>query len=603
MRGTLFSRKTPKIGPAEVDEQIDLGNTLVLSRMLRIDDYLVITGSLPSGASLVSSCDSVCVPASISIFDGTMDAAGRDNPTFSGLARFVAIFGKDQWPTSLAASTDATPAALPSDLLSVAAANLKEIDQFLTENQDRLGFILKSARASEQLLSAIARRLPTPPATFNAAIGFIEQAKGIADAGGLVLGWTVSARPIELFLIGSQGSIVGLSAAGRWHRPDIAEAFSNTYGNGTMNAGFIQGWHSPLSIGDRLQLAVIDGEKAYSIAKAEWTAAPLDPASFARWAFELPIVSSNFGLAMETHLGPLLAKLITTKAQTDLETKHVVSDFGKPPISPVCSIIIPLYGRHDFMLNQLLEFTLDSFIASSCELIYIVDDPRILTDVLKQASWLSEANDISFRVVDGIVNRGFSGANNLGAQIARGKYLLLLNSDVIPIESGWVEKMMDGLSNTQKCGLMGARLLHADRSLQHAGMEFVWSQRFGAYLNKHPGAGMEPPLVQDEMAVCSAVTGACLLISRQEYLAVDGMHTGYLIGDFEDSDLCLKIRAKGLEIRCRQDVSLVHLERQSFNNIGSGAFREIVVRYNAWLHHKRWGDQITSYQKGLVPTS
>jgi len=66
-----------------------------------------------------------------------------------------------------------------------------------------------------------------------------------------------------------------------------------------------------------------------------------------------------------------------------------------------------------------------------------------------------------------------------------------------------------------------------------------------------------------------------------------------LIGDFEDSDLCLKVREKGLEIACLQlPATLIHLERQSFGGVGTPGFRDYVVRYNAWRHHNRWRETI-----------
>ena len=58
-------------------------------------------------------------------------------------------------------------------------------------------------------------------------------------------------------------------------------------------------------------------------------------------------------------------------------------------------------------------------------------------------------------------------------------------------------------------------------------------------------------------------------------------------------DLCLKVRDKGLDIACLPlPVTLIHLERQSFNGIGTPSFRDYVARYNAWRHQARWGAAI-----------
>ena len=89
-----------------------------------------------------------------------------------------------------------------------------------------------------------------------------------------------------------------------------------------------------------------------------------------------------------------------------------------------------------------------------------------------------------------------------------------------------------------------------------------------------------------------ALTAACMLMRRDTFDAVGGFDEGFLIGDFEDSDLCLKVSARDLELICLSDVNLVHLERQSFTGIGADGFRERVARYNAWRHQRRWADTI-----------
>src|SRR3546814_13338009 len=67
-----------------------------------------------------------------------------------------------------------------------------------------------------------------------------------------------------------------------------------------------------------------------------------------------------------------------------------------------------------------------------------------------------------------------------------------------------------------------------------------------------------------------------------------------LIGDFEDSDLCLKLRNEGMKIAYLPTVQLTHLERQSFKLLGENEFRTRVVIYNAVRHQERWKKLIES---------
>lgn len=85
-----------------------------------------------------------------------------------------------------------------------------------------------------------------------------------------------------------------------------------------------------------------------------------------------------------------------------------------------------------------------------------------------------------------------------------------------------------------------------------------------------------------------------MVVRKADFDAVGQWDTGYLIGDFEDSDLCLKLRKAGLKAAYLPSVQLTHLERQSFKLIGQGDFRTKVVIYNAARHQGRWSELIES---------
>jgi GT2 family glycosyltransferase len=147
-------------------------------------------------------------------------------------------------------------------------------------------------------------------------------------------------------------------------------------------------------------------------------------------------------------------------------------------------------------------------------------------------------------------------------------------------------------------GMLGARLHHPNGAVQHDGMGFQWEPTWQAYLNKHPGAGLPGSSAREKLVKPLAVTAACVLLRREVYDGVGGLDEKFLIGDFEDSDLCLKVREQGLEIACLPlPVTLIHLERQSLNGIGTPSFRDYVARYNAWRHQARWGTAIANLSR------
>jgi len=77
------------------------------------------------------------------------------------------------------------------------------------------------------------------------------------------------------------------------------------------------------------------------------------------------------------------------------------------------------------------------------------------------------------------------------------------------------------------------------------------------------------------------------MMRRDLAIALGGFDEAYPVGDFEDSDLCMKLHAMGLGIAVDRDTVLYHLERQS--QAGSAEhWRMQLTLFNAWQHERRW---------------
>lgn len=314
-----------------------------------------------------------------------------------------------------------------------------------------------------------------------------------------------------------------------------------------------------------------------------------NPVNVAKWMFGIATPTQYLAKRFAELDIPIVDNIIKSQRELQKHLEHKVMQYGSEVQEPQISIIIPLYGRIDFIENQMLCFEKDEFIKNKCQLIYVIDDPNIEAELAEKAEFIHRLYGIPFKTVYGSANRGFSGANNLGAEYSTGSHLLFLNSDVFPNHTGWLEEMLSTLQSNPEIGVIAPRLLFADGSLQHAGIEFKYRTDLGIWINHHPQMGLAPELDSNqELTYLPAVTGACMLISRGDFDAIDGWDTGYLIGDFEDSDLCLKLRSKGKHCAYLPTVNLTHLERQSFSLTGSDDFRTKVVIYNATRHQTRW---------------
>lgn len=284
---------------------------------------------------------------------------------------------------------------------------------------------------------------------------------------------------------------------------------------------------------------------------------------------------------------------VIAPAAVPLHEQHLASR-GMPEVvqlgsrvkKPIYSIIIPLYRNLDYLRFQLGSFAVDGDMARA-ELIFVLDSPEQRADLVHFLSGLHQLYAMPMTILVMSANFGYAAANNAGAEIARGRYLVLLNSDVVPEEPGWLRRLAAPLARSKRIAATGARLLFDDHSLQHAGMRFARDSG-GHWLNLHyfKGAPRDFAPALESRAV-PAVTGAALLVRRQAFLDVGGFTEDYIIGDYEDSDLCLKLREAGSEIHYCPDAVLFHFERKSINR-HAGYQRSVAGLYNRWLAGQRW---------------
>ncbi len=256
--------------------------------------------------------------------------------------------------------------------------------------------------------------------------------------------------------------------------------------------------------------------------------------------------------------------------------------------APRVSIVVPLYRVLDFLRVQVGAFAADGFVREACEIIYVLDSPKQADGLEHLLRGLHLLYDLPLVLVVMARNAGFAAASNAGAREARGDVVAQVNSDVIPTAAGWLSPLLAALEG-EEFGAVGPKLLFDDGSLQHAGMYFAPGPR-GQWLNHHFHKGMPrhyPPATVARNV--PAVTGACLLMRRTLFEEVGGFTEDYVIGDYEDSDLCLKVRAKGFEVGYVPQAELYHLERRSMS-VNADHARGAASAYNAWLHAQRWGD-------------
>lgn len=139
----------------------------------------------------------------------------------------------------------------------------------------------------------------------------------------------------------------------------------------------------------------------------------------------------------------------------------------------------------------------------------------------------------------------FSAINNLGRRYAKGEQLLLLNNDVELLSDGFLVEMLM-YSQRSDVGCVGAKLYFPDDTIQHAGVFLGINGTAGHSHKSHPreSAGDLYRLATPQNMM--AVTGACLMVKADLYDACGGLDEEKFAVAYNDVDLCLKLRAKGL---------------------------------------------------------
>jgi GT2 family glycosyltransferase len=182
----------------------------------------------------------------------------------------------------------------------------------------------------------------------------------------------------------------------------------------------------------------------------------------------------------------------------------------------------------------------------------------------------------------------FSRINNAAVRQCSGEIILLLNNDVEMREPGWLKEMVRQVLRPN-IGVVGAKLIYPDGTLQHGGVALGL---LGVAGHIHLGAPGDSSgyfgrlgLTQD----ISCVTAACMVIHRSVFDEVGGFDEYELPASFNDVDLCIRVRQLGYRILWTPHALLVHHESKSrgveVNGKGSrGDLNEVEVM------RERWGD-------------
>jgi GT2 family glycosyltransferase len=433
---------------------------------------------------------------------------------------------------------------------------------------------------------------------------YIETAQRLANYGTLLGGWLNCDRSVleKVEFVRVDGSRQCISTAWtRFERPDVTRTLRER-GEflDTDEIGFLAAIETPCPPDRRCYLVLTRSDGLTQRVRIDERASPSDPVAVVMLILNsFTTTSRRLSELMDAQIGPAISEVWRTRRTPPTDT--IEFEFGHGTERPVVSVIVPIYGRYDFIEYQIAQFCNDPAMRQS-ELIYVIDDPLIYDRARLLCDDVNRLYDFPFRILYRQANQGFAAATNLGARHARAGKLLLMNSDVFPSRPGWLPMLIEAHDNLPNPGAVAPKLLFEDGSIQHSGIRFARHPGWGGmWINEHPLIGQPDDPAAREPVEFAALTAACLLIDAALYQEVGGLSEDYIIGDFEDSDLCLRLREVGRRNWLVPRVTLYHLERQSQAVAGNPTWRTNLTLYNCWVHHQRWNDTIERIETGQQP--
>lgn len=208
---------------------------------------------------------------------------------------------------------------------------------------------------------------------------------------------------------------------------------------------------------------------------------------------------------------------------------------------PKVSIVIPFKDKPE-LLKQCLHAVSSRTDYGNFEVIGVSNRSQSIAvyEVMRKFA----AQDQRFRFMEYNIPFNFSALVNFGVTQADGEFIVLMNNDIAVINTDWLQAMLEH-GQHERTGVVGAKLLYPNNTIQHAGIA-IQQSGYIAHLHKHYPAEAKGYM---NRLICvqnvSAVTGALCLFRKELHQQLNGFDEERFKVAFNDVDFCLRAEALG----------------------------------------------------------
>lgn len=202
--------------------------------------------------------------------------------------------------------------------------------------------------------------------------------------------------------------------------------------------------------------------------------------------------------------------------------------------------------------------TTNNFTDPKCEVIVVDNNSSdgSLEKIKNQKLNIKNTNR-KLKIIQNEINLGFSKAVNGGIENRQGEYVLLLNPDTV-VRDGAIVKMVEFASAREDAGVVGARLLNPDGSVQASVFHFpsIFTAMNEFWFGVKDAHSKYVPVGDGSFSV-DALVGAAFLITPRALKKAGMLDEKYFMY-FEDLDYCRKVKSVGLKVYYLPEAQVIH---------------------------------------------
>jgi O-antigen biosynthesis protein len=251
------------------------------------------------------------------------------------------------------------------------------------------------------------------------------------------------------------------------------------------------------------------------------------------------------------------------------------------------TIVVPVFNHWD-LTEACLKSLRTSAASSNVSAEILISDDASTDETERAWSALSESHwPVRYRRNDSQL--GFLRNCNAAAAEARGRYLCLLNNDIV-VQAGWLDTLVETIESAPDIGAVGPMFLAADGSILESGA-IVHVDGSARQLG-HGRAPSDPryAYVND----VDYVSGACLLLATELFRELGGFDEQYVPAYYEDTDLCLKLADRGLRVVVNPAAKMTHFEGGSHGSSATSGLKRY-QEINRDKFARRWADRLAAH--------